>query len=67
MQCACPLAGCRSAFVGVGGGKVAAVCLLVVAFLSISIRVASPVCAALWFHLLFDDDGDLLGGRSLRD
>ena len=41
--------------------------LLVVAFLSISIRVASPACAALWFHLLFDGDDDLLGGRSLRD
>ena len=39
----------------------AAVCLLVVASLSISIRVASPACAALWFHLLFDDDDDLLG------
>ena len=43
---------CRSAFVGVMGGEVAAVCLLVVASLSISIRVASPACAALWFHLL---------------
>ena len=44
---------------GGGGSEVAAVCLLVVASLSISIRVASPACAALWFHLLFDDD-DLL-------